>query len=373
MTDKQVTSVLIVDDSAMVRKVLSMGFEADPAFRVVGVAHNTEMGQKLLEETRPDVVTLDIEMPHVDGLTWLKQIMSDRPVPVVIISSFGGADTDQTLAAMEMGAVDVIRKPMVGIGGGLGPLMDEIRCRVRAAARANLRRVPLRRAQVDPLTRTAWPMRGGQKIMAIGSSTGGVQALARILPLFPANSPAILIVQHMPEGFTTSFARRLDGLCSMDVREAADDDIVQDGQVLIAPGGNRHMVVRRSGGLFRIALIEGAPVCFASPSVDVLFKSMAETVGRNASAAILTGMGRDGAAGLLELRKAGARTYAQNAETCVVYGMPAAAVEAGAAQQTLPLDNIPAMLLHDDPSPSERANAFSPYFDDPHQLRRQPS
>lgn len=341
MTEGRTISVLIVDDSAMVRKLLSMGFEADPRFRVAGVAANAETAQRLLEETNPDVVTLDIELPHVDGLTWLRRIMETRPVPVVIISSLNRGSTDITMQAMELGAVDVICKPMGGVGAGLGHIIREICARVGAAATAKLDRAAGIPERSTSRMRPVWPSRNGQRVMAIGSSTGGVQALARILPMFPADSSAILVVQHMPEGFTASFAKRLNGLCAMDVREARDGDLVQDGLILIAPGGDRHMEVRRSGALYRIALTEGAPICFSRPSVDVLLTSLAAAVGENAVAAILTGMGRDGARGLMKVLEARGRTIAQDAETSVVYGMPGVAAETGAAQQVLPLDSIP--------------------------------
>jgi two-component system chemotaxis response regulator CheB len=342
-------SVLIVDDSAMVRKVLSLGFEADPGFRVAGVAANVEVAQRLLDQTQPDVITLDIEMPYVDGLTWLRQIMAWQPVPVVVISSRGAASSDSTIEALEIGAVDVIAKPMVGAAAGLGPMMEQIRERVRAAAHARLQKPRLPRRAAPAPARPAWPQRAGQKIIALGSSTGGVQALTRILPMFPADSPAILVVQHMPEGFTGPFARRLDSLCPMEVREARDGDLIQDGQILIAPGGGRHMQVRRSGFLFRVALVEGPPVNFSRPSVDVLMHALAEAAGPRSAGAILTGMGRDGAQGLLALRRAGGRTFAQDAETSVVHGMPAAAIERGGAMAILPLDALPARLLRDDP------------------------
>lgn len=348
MKSDGIISVLIVDDSAMVRKILTMGFESDPGFRVVGVANNVETARRLVEETKPDVLTLDIEMPRIDGLTWLRELMADTPIPVVIISSLIGRSPEVTMHAMESGAVDVIEKPTTTIGMGNLPVMHDIRNRVRAAAFARLRPVRINRpVRAQPVPRPSWPRRAGQKIMAIGSSTGGVQALARILPMFPADSPAVLIVQHMPQGFTDSFAKRLNGLCKMDVREARDGDLVQDGLVLVAPGGDRHMQLRRDGFLYRVALVEGPSVCFSRPSVDVLFDTAARTAGPNMTAAILTGMGRDGAKGLLAIREAGGRTIAQDCETSVVYGMPAAAAEIGAADQIAPLDLIPSLMLSD--------------------------
>jgi two-component system, chemotaxis family, protein-glutamate methylesterase/glutaminase len=345
-------TVLIVDDSAMVRKVLQLGFEAAGDIKVVGTAHSAEQAREMLTRLQPDVVTLDVEMPKTDGLTFLREIMAERPMPVVIISSLGRGSVDVTMRAMEYGAVDVIVKPSIGVDSGLSPIMEDIRARVRAAAVARVRRNNAHRLHdsmpAPAQARPTWPSRFGQKIMTIGSSTGGVQALTRILPTFPADAPAILIVQHMPEGFTGPFAQRLNSLCKMEVREARDGDLVQDGLVLIAPGGKLHMELRKIGGIYRIALVEGEAVCFSRPSVDVLFHSVARCAGPNSMAAILTGMGRDGAEGLLAIREAKGQTLAQDAETSVVFGMPGAAVERGAAMKVVPLDAIPRLMLAED-------------------------
>jgi two-component system chemotaxis response regulator CheB len=343
-------TVLIVDDSAMIRKVLSMGFEGDTRLKIVGTAHSVEQARSMIDALCPDVVTLDIEMPKVDGLTFLAEIMARRPMPVVIISSLAHESTELTMRAMELGAVDVIAKPALGIDRGLTAIMETIRTRVAQASQARVvgrTSSAITQPSVQPVqTRLAWPKRPGQKIIAIGASTGGVQALARILPMLPANSPGVLVVQHMPDGFTAAFAKRLNTLCSVDVREACDGDLVQDGLVLLAPGGQRHMQLRRAGFLYRVALTEGRHVCFSRPSVDVLFQSVAETAGPNASAAILTGMGRDGSAGLLAIRTAGGFTLAQDGESSVVNGMPAAAIEIGAAWDVVTLDDIPKRLLN---------------------------
>ena len=335
--------VLIVDDSAMVRKVLAMGLAGDPGLDVVGQASSAEVARAMMIELRPDVVTLDLEMPDMDGLTFLRSYMPAMPVPTVIISALTRSSQHVILQAMQAGAVDVISKPKPGVGEGLTCIMQNICARVLAAAGARVG--PALQTAQSPATELScgvtycpgW-------IHAIGASTGGVQALSRILPHFPVNSPAILIVQHMPEGFTAAFATRLDQLCQMNVREAKDGDLVERGVVLLSPGGSQHMVLRKHGQEFRLAMIAGDPVCYSRPSVDVLFQSIASLANRSCSAALLTGMGRDGAAGLLAIRKAGGRSFAQDEASSVVFGMPLAAWELGAAEALVPLDDIPRRL-----------------------------
>jgi two-component system chemotaxis response regulator CheB len=352
MTAAQRIRVLIVDDSAMVRKVLYMGLSADPVIEVVGTASNADVAWKLMQLLRPDVVTLDLEMPGTDGLTFLTDYLPKMPVPTVVISSLTREGTEITLRAMEAGAVDVLPKPLLGPADGLPAILPEVCARVRAAATARV--VPGRRLRMRPPAAAAMPSpaggapRGG--VIAIGSSTGGVQALTRILPMFPADAPPILIVQHMPEGFTGPFAARLDALCALEVREARDGEVLQAGRVLIAPGGRTHMVIVRRGQSLQVELHAGDPVAFSRPSVDVLFASVARHAGARAAAAILTGMGRDGAGGLLAIRHAGGRTVAQDEATSVVYGMPMAAAEIGAAEAILPLEAIPARLLQSGPA-----------------------
>ncbi|NBE09149.1 protein-glutamate methylesterase/protein-glutamine glutaminase [Paragemmobacter ruber] len=366
--------VLIVDDSAMVRKVLSLGFSADPGLEVMGEASSAEAAWEIMQKDRPDVVTLDVEMPRIDGLTFLRRFLPMLPVPVVMISSLTRAGAEITVQAMQAGAVDVISKPSLGLAAGLPAIMSDICTRVRAAAGARVRygspdaaRLPASPAKMPaagpaapaivPVPAAPAPQapdlahrRGGPRhaapLMAIGSSTGGVQALTSILPDFPAACPPIAIVQHMPEGFTGPFAARLNTLCQINVREAADGDLVHPGQAVIAPGGTRHMVIEPHGRhAYRIHLIDGDPVCFSRPSVDVLFESVALCAGQNAIGAILTGMGRDGARGLLAIRQHGGATFAQDEATSVVYGMPMAARELGAAREVLPLTEIPARML----------------------------
>lgn len=341
--------VLIVDDSAMVRKVLTMGLSADPRIEVMGTASNADAAWEIMQRDRPDVVTLDVEMPRVDGLTFLRHYLPKMPVPTVMISSLTRDGAQVTMQAMEAGAVDVISKPSLGTATGLPAIMADICTRVRAAAHARVSVGRVRRTVAHPPANGvphAVKVRPDMPaVLAIGSSTGGVQALSSILPEFPADTPGIAIVQHMPEGFTGPFAARLDSLCQMRVREAQEGDILTAGLILIAPGGTRHMVLNRHGRAFRVSLVEGDPVAFSRPSVDVLFDSVARSAGARASGAILTGMGRDGARGLLAIRRAGGRTYAQDEATSVVYGMPMAARDNGAAAEVLPLDEIPVRML----------------------------
>lgn len=351
MTAPLPVRVLIVDDSAMARRVLSMGLSHDPRIEVVGEASSAEAAWTIMQAQKPDVITLDIEMPGMDGLTFLRTYLPKLRIPTVVISSLTREGAQITLRAMEAGAVDVIPKPTLGLADGLPGIMSDVCARVCAAAGARVipggtghERPTIHRhvsAPRPPAPISSLP----SQIIAIGSSTGGVQALSTILPMFPAGGPPIVIVQHMPEGFTGPFASRLDALCAMDVREARDGDAVEQGLILIAPGGNRHMALERRGRGYRVSLIEGDPVCFSRPAVDVLFYSVARLAGRNAAAAVLTGMGRDGSTGMLAIRHAGGRTVAQDEATSVVYGMPAAAYQIGAAEDVLPLEAIPARLL----------------------------
>lgn len=352
MNAQKPIKVLIVDDSAMTRRVLASGLSSDPLITVVGTASGAEAAWRLMQEEKPDVVTLDIEMPGMDGLTFLKSYLPRMPIPTVVISSMTREGTQVSLRAMEAGAVDIITKPTLGVGDGLPGIMSGVCARVRAAA---LARVEAGRTGMRPVTpavgltrpamRPRLPGAPSRQVIAIGASTGGVQALSRILPLFPADSPAIVIVQHMPEGFTAAFAQRLDMMCPMTVREARDGDLLIDGTILVAPGGARHMSLARSPQGLTVRLVEGEPVAFSRPSVNVLFDSVARLAGRDAVAAILTGMGRDGATGMMAIRRAGGRTIAQEESTCVVNGMPQAATDLGAVEETLPLDAIPARLL----------------------------
>jgi two-component system chemotaxis response regulator CheB len=334
--------VLIVDDSAMIRKVLSMGLSADPMIDVVGAASGAEQAFQMIRELKPDVMTLDIEMPRMDGVTFLRRLMPVMPLPTVVISSATQQGAAITLQALEAGAVDIIAKPSLKIGEGLQPIMADVCRRVRDAALAR----PA--ATQQGAARMIAPKRapaGRGSVILIGASTGGVQALAQILQDMPADAPGIVIVQHMPEGFTAAFASRLDGMTAIRVREAQDGDSILPGVALLAPGGDRHLVINGNAPNWHVSLTEGEPACFSRPSVDVMFKSFARHSGQNAVAALLTGMGKDGAQGLLELRRSGATTIAQDKASSVVWGMPSAAVELGAAGQVLPLGSIAAALL----------------------------
>nr|WP_111299234.1 chemotaxis response regulator protein-glutamate methylesterase [Paracoccus saliphilus] len=333
--------VLIVDDSAVIRKVLTIGLSTDPQIHVVGAAASAEQAREMIGTLNPDVMTLDIEMPRLDGVSFLRELMPTHPLPTVIISSTTQRGAAVTLAALEAGAVDVIAKPSIGVGEGLPAIMAEVCQRVRAAAQARpTTPIPDRSRPTAPC-----PATGGSRMIAIGASTGGVQALAQILQSFPKDAPGIVIVQHMPEGFTSAFARRLNDACAITVREARDGDAVTSGLALLAPGGKSHLTVNGRGPNWYVSLAEGEPVCFSRPSVDVMFRSVARAVGGSVVAALLTGMGKDGAQGLLAIRKAGGVTIAQDEATSVVWGMPAAAVELGAASAVLPLEAISEALL----------------------------
>lgn len=332
--------VLVVDDSALVRKVLSEDLAKDPEIQVVGVAHDPYIARDKIIELNPDVLTLDIEMPRMDGLTFLKKLMAYHPMPVIVISSLSPKGSEVALEAMRSGAFDVMGKP--GAAYTIGDLTRELAEKIKLIGKSTIKRdrivVPHTRPAGTQQAPTAL-MKTTDKIIAIGASTGGTQALEDVLVQYPSNAPGTVIVQHMPENFTKNFAERLNGLCAVNVREAVDGDRVVPGVVLIAPG-NKHMQLKRSGAQYYVSVIDGPLVCRHRPSVDVLFRSVARTAGANAIGVMLTGMGDDGADALLEVRKAGAKTIGQNEATCVVYGMPRAAYERGAVEFVEPLDRI---------------------------------
>jgi two-component system, chemotaxis family, protein-glutamate methylesterase/glutaminase len=330
--------VLVVDDSALVRQILSRELDAADGIEVVASAADPYSARDLIVELEPDVITLDLEMPRMDGLTFLRKLMRYHPMPVIVVSSLTPAGSDLALAALDAGAVDVLGKP--GPAYSVGDLSVQLAVRVRAAAFARVRAteaapVPLRHAA---LTRTT------NKVVALGASIGGTHALRRVLAAMPADAPGIVIAQHMPEHFTAAFANRLTSECAIDVREARDGDSVCVGCALIAPG-NRHMVLRRDGASYRVQVRSGPLVSGHRPSIDVLFKSVARYAGSNAVGVIMTGMGHDGAAGLKMMRDAGAHTLAQDEASCVVYGMPKEAVSLGGVDEVVTLERIAERVL----------------------------
>jgi two-component system chemotaxis response regulator CheB len=329
--------VLVVDDSATMRSLISAVLSRDPEIEVVGQAGDPYEAREAIKALNPDVLTLDVEMPNMNGIEFLEKIMRLRPMPVVMVSTLTTRGAEVTLEALEIGAVDCVAKPSTGGLEGFRELPEK----VKTAARARVR--PLDRVVGGPPVAKIEHAPDG-RLIAIGSSTGGVEALITILSRFPANCPPTVITQHMPESFTKSFSERLDRLCAPRVEEAADGAPLEPGRVYVAPGGESHLEIA-GGARLRCRVAEGERVNGHRPSVDVLFSSVARTVGPRAVGAILTGMGRDGAKGLLEMRQAGARTVGQNEATCVVYGMPKAAFEIGAVERQAPLDKIAAELL----------------------------
>jgi len=339
-------SVLIVDDSAVVRQTLTAILEAEPDIEVMGSAADPFLAAAKLRECVPDVIVLDVEMPRMDGLTFLHKLMTQHPVPVIICSALTTKGAETTLRALEYGAVDVIEKPQVGTKRFLEESATRVGDAVRAASQARVDRLlrlrvePRRSADAVLKRRPGSAMiRTTECVVAVGASTGGTEAIRELLESAPADAPGFVIVQHMPPHFTSAFAQRLDMLCEIEVREAKDGDTVIGGRALIAPGG-RHMVLRRSGARYYVEIVDGPLVSRHRPSVDVLFRSVAEYGGANAIGALLTGMGDDGACGLLEMREAGATTIAQDEASSVVFGMPAEAIELGAAEHVLPMGRI---------------------------------
>jgi len=335
--------VLIVDDSAVVRKIFSEELSKYPDIDIVGTAPDPFVARDKIASLHPDVLTLDIEMPRMDGLTFLRKLMKHYPLPTIIVSSLTPKGGKLTLEAMEIGAVDVIAKP--GAAYSVGDMSSQLVEKIRAASGAKVTRRDPEAAQAStgsaPLKSLA---QTSNKVIAIGSSTGGTEALKVVLTKLPANSPGIMVVQHMPANFTAAFAERLNGMCQVTVKEARDNDSVVAGQVLIAPG-NYHMIFRRSGARYYVEVKTGPMVHHQRPAADILFKSTAKYAGANAIGVILTGMGADGAEGLLEMKKAGASTIAQNEQTCVVFGMPKEAIKLGAADKILPLEDIAAEMM----------------------------
>lgn len=330
--------VLIVDDSAVVRQTLERELGKCKDIEVVGTAPDPYVARDKVVQLKPDVLTLDIEMPRMDGITFLKKLIRYNPLPVIIVSSLAREGSRVAVEALQAGAVEVLAKP--GEAYSIGDMAIQLQDKIRAAAGIDMRRIVSQAKQFEEIKPLSMAMTATtNKIICIGASTGGTQALECVLRQYPANAPATLIVQHMPAGFTRSFAERLNSLCHVEVKEAEDGDSVRPGRVLIAPG-NFHMLVKRSGAQYSVEVKNGPLVGRHRPAVAVLFKSAAQYVGANAVAVMLTGMGADGADEMLKMKQVGARTIAQDEATCVVYGMPRAAVEAGAADFVMPLQQI---------------------------------
>ncbi len=336
-----VIKVLVVDDSAVVRGILTKELAHDPQIEVVGSAADPYIARDKILTLHPDVLTLDVEMPRMDGITFLGKLMQSHPMPVVVLSSLTPAGGDNAMAALDAGAVDVMCK--AGGAYTVGDACDILIDKIKAASRAKIGK-PKSIVSITKSTKHLSMVETTNKIFAIGASTGGVQALTAVITALPGNSPGTVVVQHMPANFTTSFAERLNGLCDVTIKEAADGDRVINGQVLLAPGGY-HMVLNRSGANYYVSIKDGPKVCRQKPSVDVLFNSVAKYAGANAVGAILTGMGNDGAAGLLAMKVSGARTLAQDERTCVVYGMPKEAAENGAAEKVVALNQVAATMI----------------------------
>jgi len=331
--------VLVVDDSALVRRILSRELEEAGGIEVIGSAADPYAARDRIVELRPDVLTLDLEMPRMDGITFLRKLMKHMPMPVIVVSSLTRAGSEIALEALDAGAIDVLAKP--GPAYSVGDMAQQLAERVRAAATA---RLDVRPARISTSTSRLSMTRTTSKVVAIGASIGGTSALQTVLSVLPANSPGIVIAQHMPEHFTAAFATRLRETCAMDVREATNGDAVIPGRALIAPG-NHHLVLRRDGASYHVEVRSGPLVSGHRPSVDVLFKSVARYAGRNAVGVIMTGMGHDGAAGLRSIADAGARTLAQDEASSVVFGMAHEAVKLGAVSEIVALDAIAERIL----------------------------
>lgn len=343
--------VLIVDDSALIRNLLKEIIESHHDLKVVGAAPDPLVAREMIKAVNPDVLTLDVEMPRMDGLDFLEKLMRLRPMPVLMISSLTEKGSDVTFRALELGAVDYISKPKLDISRGLKEYSDEIASKIRAAAQARPRKLPLAPLPVQrALTADAVlpslsnRITSTEKLIVVGASTGGTEAIKDFLVNLPPDCPGIAITQHMPEAFTKSFAQRLDGLCKVSVKEAEQGDRILPGHAYIAPG-HSHLLIKRSGANYVCELSDGPPVNRHRPSVDVLFRSAANNVGHNAIGVILTGMGKDGAQGMLEMKRAGAFNFAQDEASCVVFGMPKEAINVGGVDQIVPLPDMASRVM----------------------------
>ncbi|WP_117192819.1 protein-glutamate methylesterase/protein-glutamine glutaminase [Rhizobium terrae] len=348
--------VLIIDDSASVRQTLTAVLSADPDIEVMAAASDPFMAARKIREEIPDVITLDVEMPQMDGITFLRKLMAQHPIPVVMCSSLTESGSETLMQALEAGAVDIILKPKIGAADHLAESGDRIRTVVKGAARARVGKLRASRLAegsttakltadaVLPPPKVGAMAKTTEMVVCVGASTGGTEALRELLEALPANSPGIVIVQHMPEKFTAAFAKRLNSLCEVEVKEAAEGDPVLRGHVLIAPG-DKHMLLERRGARYEVSIRSGPLVSRHRPSVDVLFRSAARSAGANAMGVIMTGMGDDGARGMNEMHQAGAYTVAQDEATSVVFGMPKEAIAHGGVDKVVPLDHIAREIL----------------------------
>ncbi len=341
--------VLIIDDSALVRDILKKGLSSDPNIEIVGAAPDVFVGRDMIVKLRPDVLTLDVEMPRMDGIEFLKRLMPQYPLPVVMVSSLTQKGKEITMQALDAGAVDFVSKPASNVARGLNDMMMELRTKIKIASTANVAHWKNKKYQpAKAKNKSDAPSyslaESTDKVIAIGASTGGTEAIRKVVESLPPTTPGIVVVQHMPKGFTETFAKRLNELSYMTVKEAEDGDKIQTGRILIAPG-DYHMEVVRSGGFYHVKLNQQDKVSGHRPSVDVMFSSVAKFVGSNAYGIILTGMGGDGAKGMKEMKDAGAKTLGQNQASSVVYGMPKVAFDLGAVDKQYHLDDIPKALI----------------------------
>lgn len=360
------TRVLIVDDSALIRNLMKEIINTSPDLEAIGTAPDPLVAREMIRAMNPDVITLDVEMPKMDGLDFLERLMRLRPMPVVMVSTLTERGAEVTMKALELGAVDFVAKPKIGISQGMSDCAEEIRDKIRAASRARLARKPVGATPAPPhstqhavhaathatdassvqhkSTRAVLASGSTEKIVAIGASTGGTEAIREVLTRLPADFPAVVITQHMPPGFTKSFAARLDSLCRISVKEAQDGERILPGHAYVAPGG-KHLAVRKSGANYVVEISDEDPVNRHKPSVDVLFRSVAKNVGANALGVMLTGMGKDGAVAMTEMKSSGAHNIAQDEASCVVFGMPREAIAAGAVHDVLPVQDIAGHLI----------------------------
>jgi len=338
--------VLIIDDSAMVRKIFTQELSKDPEIQVVGSAPDPFIGRDKIVELKPDILILDVEMPRMDGLTFLEKLMKYQPMPVIIVSSLAKKGCEVAFRALELGAAEVMAKP--GESYSVGDMSEQLIEKIKAVSKINVGRLTSRAAFSaisQNRVNTGAMLKTTNKIIAIGASTGGTEALKEVLTALPANMPPIVIVQHMPQYFTKSFAERLNSLCVLEVKEAENGDLATPGKVLLAPG-NKHMVLKRSGASYYVEVKDGPLVHHQRPAVEILFQSVAKYAGTNAIGVILTGMGKDGAKGLLDMRDAGAYTIAQDEASCIVFGMPKEAIALGGVMKVESLRRIPQVLVN---------------------------